>query len=41
LLAALADHRRKYVQLRVDYFGSPVGAVALQVPGTTETTGQP
>ncbi|RQX13366.1 hypothetical protein DDE19_25845 [Micromonospora ureilytica] len=26
LLAAVADHRRKYCQLRVDYFGSPVGA---------------
>ncbi|MFF0097726.1 hypothetical protein ACFYO8_00200 [Micromonospora sp. NPDC005257] len=25
LLAAVADHRRQYRQLRVDYFGSPVG----------------
>ncbi|MBM0258716.1 hypothetical protein [Micromonospora sp. 4G55] len=26
LLAAIADHRRQYRQLRIDYFGSPVGA---------------
>ncbi|MEV4824541.1 hypothetical protein [Micromonospora sp. NPDC049274] len=25
LLAALADHRRRYRQLRIDYFGSPIG----------------
>lgn len=25
LLAAVADHRRQYRQLRIDYFGSPVG----------------
>ncbi|MEU4472445.1 hypothetical protein [Micromonospora sp. NPDC023888] len=25
LLAAVADHRRRYRQLRIDYFGSPVG----------------
>ena len=26
LLAAIADHRRQYRQLRIDYFGSPIGA---------------
>lgn len=26
LLAAIADHRRQYRQLRIDYFGSPMGA---------------
>ncbi|MEU7753727.1 hypothetical protein [Micromonospora sp. NPDC049171] len=25
LLAAVADHRRLYRQLRIDYFGSPIG----------------
>lgn len=25
LVAAVADHRRRYRQLRIDYFGSPVG----------------
>ncbi|PYC62795.1 hypothetical protein C7C45_32760 [Micromonospora arborensis] len=25
LLAAVADHRRQYRQLRIDYFGSPIG----------------
>ncbi|MFG1918400.1 hypothetical protein [Micromonospora sp. NPDC048898] len=32
LLAAVADHRRQYRQLRIDYFGSPVG-VELFTPG--------
>ncbi|MFJ8691201.1 hypothetical protein [Micromonospora wenchangensis] len=31
LLAAVADHRRRYRQLRVDYFGSPIG-VELFMP---------
>lgn len=25
LLAAVADHRRQYRQLRIDHFGSPIG----------------
>ena len=35
LLAALADHRRQYVQLRIDYFGSPVGAAPFTPAGIT------
>lgn len=38
LLAAVADHRRQYVQLRVEYFGSPVGA-AVGPRGTSDITG--
>ncbi|GAA2562054.1 hypothetical protein GCM10010435_37470 [Winogradskya consettensis] len=38
LLAAVADHRRQYVQLRIDYFGSPVGAMAID---PSDITGQP
>ncbi|MGK5738910.1 hypothetical protein [Micromonospora sp. URMC 103] len=26
LLAAIVDHRRQYRQLRINYFGSPIGA---------------
>ncbi|WP_232533878.1 hypothetical protein [Plantactinospora sp. KBS50] len=29
LLAVVADHRRRYRQLRIDYFGSPVGVEPL------------
>lgn len=32
LLAALADHRRQYRQLRIDYFGAPLGVEPFQVP---------
>ena len=32
LLAALADHRRQYRQLRIDYFGTPLGAEPFHVP---------
>jgi hypothetical protein len=35
LLAAVADHRRQYVQLRVDHFGSPLGAAAAGPPEIT------
>lgn len=42
LLAAVADHRRQYRQLRIDYFGSPIGAelftpVELQHGGRQES----
>ncbi|MEJ3745771.1 hypothetical protein WEI85_21075 [Actinomycetes bacterium KLBMP 9797] len=33
LLAAVADHRRQYRQLRIEYFGSPLGAEA---PGSVD-----
>nr|BFE76704.1 hypothetical protein GCM10020092_100050 [Actinoplanes digitatis] len=33
LLATLADHHHKYRQLRIDYFGSPVGVRAFTPPG--------
>jgi hypothetical protein len=32
LLAALADHRRQYRQLRIDYFGTPLGVPPFQPP---------
>jgi len=33
LLAAVADHRRQYRQLRIDYFGSPLGVGEFPEPG--------
>ena len=39
LLATLADHHQQYRQLRIDYFGSPVGVTAFTPPADT-TTGQ-
>ena len=39
LLAAVADHRRQYVQLRVEFFGSPVGAVTFDPPAPANATG--
>jgi hypothetical protein len=39
LRASLADHRRQYVDLRISYFGSPVGATPFEPADTT--TGQP
>lgn len=39
LLATLADHHRQYRQLRIDYFGSPVGVTAFTPPADT-TRGQ-
>ncbi|MEV4705523.1 hypothetical protein [Actinoplanes sp. NPDC049316] len=39
LLAALADHRRQYVRLRLDYFGSPVGAATTELNEIANTTG--
>lgn len=39
LLATLADHHRRYRQLRIDYFGSPVGVHAFEPPA--DTLGQP
>ena len=30
--AALADHRQQYRQLRIDYFGSPLGAEPFTPP---------
>ncbi|MFI7597555.1 hypothetical protein [Actinoplanes sp. NPDC049681] len=35
LLAALADHRRQYVDLRISHFGSPVGATPFEPADTT------
>jgi hypothetical protein len=31
LRAAIADHRRQYRQLRIDYFGSALGVAPLEV----------
>ncbi|MGC4903398.1 hypothetical protein ACLQ2Y_29225 [Micromonospora echinospora] len=39
LLAAVADHRRQYRQLRVDYFGSPIG-VELFTPAESPHGGR-
>ncbi|GGK99748.1 hypothetical protein [Mangrovihabitans endophyticus] len=41
LLAAVADHRRQYVQRRIDYFGSPAGAGHDPPSGTTDNPGRP
>ena len=35
LLAALADHRRQYLDQRIAYFGSPVGARPFEPADTT------
>lgn len=32
LLAALADHRRQFRQLRIDYFGGPLGVSLFDPP---------
>lgn len=40
LLATLADHHEQYRQLRIAYFGSPVGVRAFAPPAATTTTGQ-
>jgi len=39
LLATLADHHQQYRQLRIDYFGSPVGVTAFTPPADTTITG--
>ncbi|GAB1644387.1 hypothetical protein [Krasilnikovia sp. MM14-A1259] len=39
LIAAVADHRRQYRQLRINYFGTPLGAELMPpIDDTTETT---
>ena len=40
LIAAVADHRRQYRRLRIDYFGTALGAKPLQFdePGPEPTT---
>ncbi|MEU8284129.1 hypothetical protein AB0C01_07300 [Micromonospora sp. NPDC048905] len=40
LLAALADHRRRYRRLRIDYFGSPVGVELFNPSEPTQEQGQ-
>jgi hypothetical protein len=36
LVAAVADHRRQYRQLRIDHFGTPLGVEPLQPADTAQ-----
>ncbi|WP_189050495.1 hypothetical protein [Micromonospora sonchi] len=41
LVAAVADHRRQYRQLRIDYFGSPLGVEEFTAPESPAGEEQP